>query len=89
MYELAFKTRKITGLGGISLKCDIKRTSKDKEENSLDSISSQSTIHGIDYIFDRKPNIVDCLLWLVLVIAFDCVAAALTLNFGTSGEMSR
>ena len=61
------QNKNITGVGGKSLKCDKKRTSKDNEENS------QSTIHGIGNIIDQKLNIVDCLLWLALVIAFDLV----------------
>ena len=50
------------------------------KKTALTQSSIQSTIHGVGYIyaniFDQKLNIVDCLLGLVLVIAFDSVAAA-------------
>ena len=43
--------------------------------------ASGSTIHGISYIFDKELSFVDRLLWLLLVLAFLGVAAALTWNF--------
>ena len=38
--------------------------------------ASQSSIHGIGYIFDR-----DRVLWLLVVVAFLAVAAKITKNF--------
>ena len=48
---------------------------------TAEEYASQSSIHGIGYVFDRDLNIVDRLLWLFLVLAFAAVAAALTWNF--------
>ena len=50
---------------------------------TAEDYASRSSIHGIAYVFDRKLNIVDRLLWLFLVLAFSGVAAALTWNFWT------
>ena len=48
---------------------------------TAEEYASQSSIHGIGYVFDRDLNTVDRLLWLFLVLAFAAVAAALTWNF--------
>ena len=39
------------------------------------------TLHGIGYVFDRDLNLVDRLLWLVVVISLLGGAAIFTLNF--------
>ena len=50
---------------------------------TTEDYASRSSIHGIGYIFDRELKIADRLLWLLVVIAFAGVAAALTWNFWT------
>ena len=45
--------------------------------------ASQSSIHGIGYIFDRELGIFDRVLWLLIVLAFLAVAAKITKNFWT------
>ena len=50
---------------------------------TTEEYASRSSIHGISYIFDRELQIADRLLWLLVVIAFAGVAAALTWNFWT------
>ena len=50
---------------------------------TTEEYASRSSIHGISYIFDRELKIADRLLWLLVVIAFAGVAAALTWNFWT------
>ena len=42
--------------------------------------ASQSSIHGIGYIFDRELGIFDRVLWLLVVVAFLAVAAKITKN---------
>ena len=48
---------------------------------TTEEYASQSSIHGIGYIFDRELNIVDRFLWLFVVLSFIGVATALTWNF--------
>ena len=48
---------------------------------TTEAYASQSTIHGIGYIFDKEFSIVDRVLWLFMVLAFLGVATALTWNF--------
>ena len=48
---------------------------------TTEEYASRSSIHGIGYVFDRELNIVDRLLWLVIVLAFLGIAAALSGNF--------
>ena len=48
---------------------------------TTEEYASRSSIHGIGYIFDKELSFVDRLLWLLLVLAFLGVAAALTWNF--------
>ena len=43
--------------------------------------ASRSSIHGIGYIFDKDLSIVDRRSWLMVVLAFLSIAAALTWNF--------
>ena len=43
--------------------------------------ASRSSIHGIDYIFDREIGIFDRVLWLLVVVGFLAVAAKITKNF--------
>ena len=45
--------------------------------------ASRSSIHGIGYAFDRELSIFDRVLWLLVVLVFLAVAAALTLNLWT------
>ena len=56
----------------------------EKRKNALiqttEEYASQTTIHGISYIFDRKLNLMERLLWLLLVLAFLCLATFLTWN---------
>ena len=37
-------------------------------------------IHGISFTLDRELNVMDRILWLLVVVAFSGVAAALTWN---------
>ena len=48
---------------------------------TAEEYASRSSIHGIGYAFDRELNIVDRLLWLLVVLAFLGIAAALSWNF--------
>ena len=48
---------------------------------TTEEYASHSSIHGIDYIFDKELSKVDRVLWLFMVLAFLGVAAALTWNF--------
>ena len=50
---------------------------------TAEEYASHSSIHGIGYVFERDLSVVDRLLWLLLVIVFGAVAAALTWNFWT------
>ena len=48
---------------------------------TTEEYASRSSIHGIGYAFGRELNIVDRLLWRLVVLAFLGIAAALTWNF--------
>ena len=48
---------------------------------TTEEYASRSSIHGISYTFDRELNVVDRLLWLLVVLAFLGIAAALSWNF--------
>ena len=48
---------------------------------TTEEYASRSSIHGISYTFDRELNIFDRLLWLLVVLAFLGIAAALTWDF--------
>ena len=50
---------------------------------TTEEYASQSSIHGIGYAFDRELGIFDRVLWLLVVLIFLAVAAALTLNLWT------
>ena len=45
---------------------------------TTEEYASRSSIHGIGYTFDRELNVVERLLWLLVVLAFLGIAAALT-----------
>ena len=47
---------------------------------TIEEYASRSSIHGISYSFDRQLNIVDRILWLLVVIAFLGISAALSWN---------
>ena len=62
----------------------MKNTSKKTAlSQTAEEYASRSASQGIGYVFDRDLNFVDRLLWLLLVLAFAAVAAALTWNFWT------
>ena len=48
---------------------------------TTEEYASRSSIHGIGYIFDKELHLVDRLLWLLVVVVFGGVAAAMTWNF--------
>ena len=48
---------------------------------TIEEYASRSSIHGISYAFDRQLSVVDQLLWLLVVVAFLGIAAALSWNF--------
>ena len=50
---------------------------------TTEEYASRSSIHGIGYAFDRELSIFDRVLWLLVVLVFLAVAAALTLNLWT------
>ena len=47
---------------------------------TIEEYAARSTIHGISYAVDRELNVVDRILWLLVVVAFSGVAAALSWN---------
>ena len=60
----------------------MKNTSKKSAlTQTTEEYSSRSSIHGISHTFDRELNIFDRILWLLVVLAFLGIAAALTWNF--------
>ena len=61
-----------------SFKTTMKRTALIQ---TTEEYASRSSIHGIGYVFDRDLNLVDRLLWLVVVISLLGGAAIFTLNF--------
>ena len=48
---------------------------------TLEDYASRSSIHRISYVFDRELNIIDRLLWLIVVFASLAFATAFTWNF--------
>ena len=48
---------------------------------TTEEYASQSSIHGVAYVFDRDLNLFDRLLWLFVVIALLGGAAMFTWNF--------
>ena len=65
----------------------MKRTMKKAAlTQTTEEYASRSSIHGIGYVFDNKLNLVDRLLWLIVVLAFLGIATALTFNFWTQWE---
>ena len=66
------------------LKMHPKKTSKKTIfTQTTEEYASRSSIHGIGYIFDRELGIFDRVLWLLVVLVFLAVAAALTMNLWT------
>ena len=53
---------------------------------TTEEYASRSSIHGIGYVFDNELNLVDRLLWLIVVLVFLGIATALTFNFWTQWE---
>ena len=53
---------------------------------TTEEYASRSSIHGIGYTFDRELNILDRLLWLLVVLTFLGFAASLTWNLWTQWE---
>ena len=47
---------------------------------TTEEYASRSSIHGIGYAFDRELNVVDRLFWLLVVLGFLGIAAALSGN---------
>ena len=47
---------------------------------TAEEYASRSSIHGIGYVFDRELNVVDRLFWLLVVLGFLGIAAALSGN---------
>ena len=65
----------------------MKRTMKKAAlTKTTEEYASRSSIHGIGYVFDNELNLVDRLLWLIVVLAFLGIATALTFNFWTQWE---
>ena len=50
---------------------------------TTEEYASRSSIHGIGYVFDRELSIADRLLWLLVVLVFLGIAAAVSWNFWT------
>ena len=48
---------------------------------TTEDYAGRSSIHGIGYLFDRDLNLVDRLLWLLVVLALLMTAAMFSLNF--------
>ena len=48
---------------------------------TAEEYASRNSIHGIGYVFDRDLNLVDRLLWLLVVLALLLIAAIFTFNF--------
>ena len=61
-----------------SFKTTMKRTALTQ---TAEEYASRSSIHGIGYVFDRDLNLVDRLLWLLVVLALLLIAAIFTFNF--------
>ena len=53
---------------------------------TAEEYASQSSIHGIGYIFNRKLGLVDRLIWMVVVLAFLSLASYLTQNMWTQWQ---
>ena len=65
----------------------MKRTMKKAAlTQTTEEYASRSSIHGIGYVFDNELNLVDRLLWLIVVLLFLGFATALTFNFWTQWE---
>ena len=65
----------------------MKKTSKKTAlTQTIEEYSNRSSIHGIGYAFDRELSVVDRLLWLLVVVAFLGIAAALSWNLWSQWE---
>ena len=65
----------------------MKETSKKTAlTQTIEEYSNRSSIHGIGYAFDRQLSVVDRLLWLLVVVAFLGIAAALSWNLWSQWE---
>ena len=53
---------------------------------TIKDYASQSSIHGISYIFDQKISTWERALWLIVVIAFLILATHLTLDTWTQWQ---
>ena len=68
--------------GGNDKQINMKKTLKKTAlTQTTEEYASRSSIHGIGYVFDGELNILDRLLWLLVVLAFLGIAAALSWNF--------
>ena len=45
---------------------------------TTEDFASRSSIHGVGYVFDRKLGPVDRFLWILVVLAFLCLAGYFT-----------
>ena len=50
---------------------------------TTEEYAGQTTIHGINYIFDKKFNLAERVFWLLLVLSFFVLATYLTWNTWT------
>ena len=62
------------------------RLRKNSFIRTAEEYASQSSIHGIGYVFDRKLGLVDRLIWMVVVLAFLSLASYLTQNMWTQWQ---
>ena len=66
----------------IEKKTSMKKTPKKAAlSQTTEEYASQSSIHGIGYIFDQELHLGERLLWLAVVLVFLGVAATMTWNF--------
>ena len=45
---------------------------------TTEDFASRSSIHGVGYVFDRNLGLVDRILWILVVLAFLCLAGYFT-----------
>ena len=69
---------------------NMKKTSKKTAlTQAVEEYASRSSIHGIGYAFDRELSVVDRLLWLLVVVAFLGIAAALSWNLWSQWDIEQ
>ena len=78
---LGFSCFGITNSGTDEERNMTKTLKKPALTQTTEEYASRSSIHGIGYIFDRELSIADQLLWLLVVLAFLGIAAAVSWNF--------